>query len=103
MTIMVDELRLWPTRIRCFQKGSCHLTTDTEIEGLHTFALDLGHDGASHTVPCAREELVAWGEAVEAKHAGAAGVTENRPTSPAGRGVVTDAATSPFTDAATSP
>ena len=24
--VMVDELRIWPTNIRCFKSGSCHLT-----------------------------------------------------------------------------
>ena len=28
MTVMVDELRVWPTKIACFKAGSCHLTTD---------------------------------------------------------------------------
>lgn len=26
--IMVDQLIKWPTKIRCFKAGSCHLTTD---------------------------------------------------------------------------
>ena len=34
MTIMVDELQRWPTRIRCFMPGSCHL--------LHAFAARIG-------------------------------------------------------------
>jgi len=38
MTVMVDELQRWPTRIRCFQVGSCHLTTDGPLEELHAFA-----------------------------------------------------------------
>jgi len=42
MTIMVDELQRWPTRIRCFQAGSCHLTTDGPLEELHAFAEQLG-------------------------------------------------------------
>ena len=42
MTVMVDELQKWPTRIRCFKAGSCHLTVDGPIEELHTFALRLG-------------------------------------------------------------
>jgi hypothetical protein len=42
MTIMVDELQRWPTRIRCFQAGSCHLTTDGSLEELHVFAERLG-------------------------------------------------------------
>jgi hypothetical protein len=40
--MMVDELRVYPTRIRCFQKGSCHLTTDGAISELHAFAARLG-------------------------------------------------------------
>lgn len=41
MTVYVDEIRRWPTRIRCFQRGSCHLTADT-TEELHSFARRLG-------------------------------------------------------------
>lgn len=41
--IMVDELKRWPTRIRCFQAGSCHLMTDDgDLEALHAFAARLG-------------------------------------------------------------
>lgn len=39
---MVDELRVWPTKIRVFQKGSCHLTCDGPIEELHAFAERIG-------------------------------------------------------------
>lgn len=42
MTVMVDELRQWPTQIRCFKPGSCHLTTDGELDELHAFAKQLG-------------------------------------------------------------
>lgn len=42
MTIMVDELQKWPTRIRCFMAGSCHLTTDGSLDELHAFAARLG-------------------------------------------------------------
>ena len=38
--IYVDEIREWPTRIRCFKGGSCHLTAD-HIEALHKFARKL--------------------------------------------------------------
>jgi len=31
-----------PTNIRCFAKGSCHLTTDGPIEELHAFAERIG-------------------------------------------------------------
>lgn len=41
MTVRVDELRKWPTKIRCFKPGSCHLTADT-LEELHAFAARLG-------------------------------------------------------------
>lgn len=41
MTVMVDEIRVWPTKIRCFKGGSAHLTADTEEE-LHAFAARLG-------------------------------------------------------------
>ena len=40
--IMVDELRVWPTTIRCFKGGSCHLTTDGPLEELHVFAARIG-------------------------------------------------------------
>jgi hypothetical protein len=42
MTIMVDELLQWPTSIRCFKSGSCHLTTDGTLDELHAFAHRLG-------------------------------------------------------------
>lgn len=42
MTIMVDDILIWPTKIRCFKGGSCHLTTDGPIEELHVFAARLG-------------------------------------------------------------
>ena len=42
MTVMVDELQKWPTRIRCFKAGSCHLTVDGPIDELHAFAERLG-------------------------------------------------------------
>lgn len=42
MTIMVDELQRWPTRLRIFQAGSCHLTTDGPLEELHAFAAKIG-------------------------------------------------------------
>lgn len=42
MSVYVDEIRPWPTLVRCFRRGSCHLTADT-TEELHSFAdrLDL--------------------------------------------------------------
>lgn len=42
MGVYVDEFRRWaPTKIRCFQAGSSHLTADT-VEELHAFAGRLG-------------------------------------------------------------
>ena len=41
MTVTVDEIRVWPTRLRCFKAGSCHLMADSEEE-LHAFAKKLG-------------------------------------------------------------
>lgn len=41
MTVYVDELVRWPTRIGCFQNGACHLTADSPEE-LHAFAKRLG-------------------------------------------------------------
>lgn len=41
MTVYVDEVRVWPTTIPCFKKGSCHMTADT-LEELHAFARRLG-------------------------------------------------------------
>ncbi len=39
---MVDELKVWPTKIRCFKSGSCHLTTDGPLDELHAFAARIG-------------------------------------------------------------
>lgn len=41
MTVYVDELRVWHGAKRPFDKGSCHLTADTEDE-LHEFATGIG-------------------------------------------------------------
>lgn len=41
MTVYVDELVVWPTRIRCFKAGSAHLTADTDEE-LHELAARIG-------------------------------------------------------------
>jgi hypothetical protein len=42
VSVYVDEVRVYgPTRIRCFQHGSAHLTADVESE-LHDFADKLG-------------------------------------------------------------
>jgi Protein of unknown function (DUF4031) len=44
--IMVDEIQQWPTKIRCFQAGSCHLMTDdvspAGLDKLHAFAVRIG-------------------------------------------------------------
>ena len=40
--IMVDELIRWPTKIRCFLNGSCHLTVDGPLDELHVFAERIG-------------------------------------------------------------
>jgi len=41
--IWVDELRQWPTEIRCFQSGACHLTSSThDLDELHAFARRIG-------------------------------------------------------------
>ena len=42
MTVMVDELVAWPTKISCFKSGSAHLTCDGDIKELHTFAARIG-------------------------------------------------------------
>lgn len=39
---MVDEIQHWPTTIRCFKGGSCHLTTDGPLDELHAFAARIG-------------------------------------------------------------
>jgi hypothetical protein len=41
VSVYVDSLIRWPTTIRCFKAGSCHLEADTEEE-LHAFAARLG-------------------------------------------------------------
>jgi hypothetical protein len=39
--VMIDELQRYPTKIRCFRDGSCHLT-GTDLDELHAFARDIG-------------------------------------------------------------
>ena len=39
--VYVDPISTWPTAIRCFKAGSCHLVADT-VEELHAFARLLG-------------------------------------------------------------
>jgi hypothetical protein len=41
VTVRVDELRVWPTKLRCFKSGSAHLSADT-LDELHAFAARLG-------------------------------------------------------------
>lgn len=41
VTVYVDEIQRWPTNLRIFQEGSCHLTADT-VEELHAFAARIG-------------------------------------------------------------
>jgi len=41
MSVYVDALRQWPTPIKCFQAGSCHLLADTPDE-LHAMAAAIG-------------------------------------------------------------
>lgn len=44
MSILVDELRPWPTKIRCFKQGAAHLTfvAPSTVDDLHQFALSIG-------------------------------------------------------------
>lgn len=42
MTIMVDEIRVWPHARAPFTRGSCHMTTDGRLEELHAFAESIG-------------------------------------------------------------
>lgn len=69
---MVDELRVWPgPKARCFARGSCHLTTDGELDELHVFAHAIGllrewfqdHASAPHydLTPRKRERALAVG------------------------------------------
>lgn len=41
MTVYVDELQRYPTKIRCFVAGSCHLMADT-VDELHELAQRIG-------------------------------------------------------------
>ncbi len=69
--IMVDDLVKWPTKIRCFQGGSCHLTTDGDLDELHAFAKKIGlrrewfqeHKRMPHydLTPAKREKAIASG------------------------------------------
>jgi len=71
MPIMVDEVRVWGFGPSVFARGSCHLTTDGNLDELHAFAASLGmrrewfqdHRLASHydLTPAYRELAVARG------------------------------------------
>lgn len=37
MTVYVDQLQRWPTKLAIFKHGSCHMLADTDEE-LHEFA-----------------------------------------------------------------
>lgn len=41
MPVYVDEIHKYPTRIKCFQPGSCHMVADT-LEELHAAAARIG-------------------------------------------------------------
>lgn len=40
--IMVDELKVHPGARAPFHRGSCHLTTDGDLDELHAFATRIG-------------------------------------------------------------
>lgn len=40
--VMVDQIIVWPTARPPFDKGSCHLTSDANLEELHAFAAKIG-------------------------------------------------------------
>lgn len=42
--ILVDELRTYPTTLKCFKKGSAHLTVvaPSTLDDLHAFAARIG-------------------------------------------------------------
>lgn len=41
MSVYVDPIEQWPTRIACFKSGSCHMFADTADE-LHEMAKNIG-------------------------------------------------------------
>lgn len=41
VSVYVDEVRVWPTKVACFRKGSAHLTADT-LDELHVLAESIG-------------------------------------------------------------
>ena len=41
--VVVDQIIQWPTKIRCFKAGSCHMSSDVDnLEELHAFARRIG-------------------------------------------------------------
>ena len=88
MTCRVDEIQKWPTPIRCFRDGSCHLTADT-LDELHAFAKRIGlkrgwFQGKSSTphydlTPARREKALAGGAVfVPAREQAAARIAAKR-------------------------
>lgn len=41
MSVYVDRIQCWPTHIRCFKAGACHMWADTPDE-LHAMARRIG-------------------------------------------------------------
>lgn len=41
MTVYVDDLARYPTKIPCFRLGSCHMMADT-LDELHAMAVKIG-------------------------------------------------------------
>ena len=41
MSVYVDDLAKWPTKIACFKGGSCHMTADS-LDELHALAERIG-------------------------------------------------------------
>lgn len=95
MGVYVDEIREWPTPIRCFHGGSCHMTADT-LDELHAFARELRlkaewfqpqkHPiyGAPHydLTPAKREKALALGAIFVSAKEQARQRAERRRTSP---------------------
>lgn len=71
--IMVDEVKVWPTKIACFKRGSAHLTfvAPSTVDDLHALAARIGlrrawfqpHPIAPHydLTPSKRDEALAAG------------------------------------------
>jgi Protein of unknown function (DUF4031) len=41
VSVYVDQISIWPTTIRCFKGGSCHMIADS-LDELHAFARKIG-------------------------------------------------------------